>query len=96
MLQLQGNHTQLPWTGVLPAAVDQLLHRELGLHYGNKFDSLPVGGGLHPLPPPLLLDRVSVRIQVVEGFSLCGLRISCLLFVNDVVHLTRWGPPART
>ncbi|KAL4006357.1 guanylate cyclase activator 1 [Sarotherodon galilaeus] len=55
--------------------------------------SFLVGDGLHqgcPLSPILFvifMDRISRRSQVAEGFHLGGLRISSLLFTDDVVLL---------
>uniref|UniRef100_A0A3P8RJK0 Reverse transcriptase domain-containing protein n=1 Tax=Astatotilapia calliptera TaxID=8154 RepID=A0A3P8RJK0_ASTCA len=60
---------------------------------GNKLDSFPVGDGLRqgcPLSPILFIifmDRISRCSQVAEGFHFVGLRISSLLFADDVVLL---------
>uniref|UniRef100_A0A669C209 Reverse transcriptase domain-containing protein n=1 Tax=Oreochromis niloticus TaxID=8128 RepID=A0A669C209_ORENI len=64
---------------------------------GNKSDSFPVGDGLRqgcPLSPILFIifmDRISRRSQVAEGFHFGGLRISSLLFADDVVLMASSG-----
>uniref|UniRef100_A0A669BJZ3 Reverse transcriptase domain-containing protein n=1 Tax=Oreochromis niloticus TaxID=8128 RepID=A0A669BJZ3_ORENI len=64
---------------------------------GNKSDSFLVGDGLRqgcPLSPVLFIifmDRISRRSQVAEGFRFGGLRISSLLFADDVVLLASSG-----
>uniref|UniRef100_A0A669BS49 Reverse transcriptase domain-containing protein n=1 Tax=Oreochromis niloticus TaxID=8128 RepID=A0A669BS49_ORENI len=64
---------------------------------GNKSDSFLVGDGLRqgcPLSPILFIifiDRISRRSLVAEGFHLGGLRISSLLFSEDVVLLASSG-----
>uniref|UniRef100_A0A669EXX2 Reverse transcriptase domain-containing protein n=1 Tax=Oreochromis niloticus TaxID=8128 RepID=A0A669EXX2_ORENI len=64
---------------------------------GNKSDSFPVGDGLRqgcPLSPVLFIifmDRISRRSQVAEGLHFGGLRISSLLFADDVVLLASSG-----
>uniref|UniRef100_A0A3Q3CXU9 Reverse transcriptase domain-containing protein n=1 Tax=Haplochromis burtoni TaxID=8153 RepID=A0A3Q3CXU9_HAPBU len=64
---------------------------------GNKLDSFLVGDGLRQgCPLSLILfiifmDRISRRSQVAEGFHFGGLRISSLLFTDDVVLLASSG-----
>uniref|UniRef100_A0A3B4FLA9 Reverse transcriptase domain-containing protein n=1 Tax=Pundamilia nyererei TaxID=303518 RepID=A0A3B4FLA9_9CICH len=86
-------------SGPLLRAIRSLYNRckSLVCIAGNKSDSFPVGDGLRqgcPLSPILFIifmDRISRRSQVAEGFHFGGLRISSLIFADDVVLLASLG-----
>ena len=85
--------------GPLLRAVQSLYKRSESLVRiaGCKSDSFPVGVGLRqgcPLSPILFItfmDRISRRSQGAEGFQFGGVRISSLLFADDVVLLAPSG-----
>uniref|UniRef100_A0A669C5T3 Reverse transcriptase domain-containing protein n=1 Tax=Oreochromis niloticus TaxID=8128 RepID=A0A669C5T3_ORENI len=86
-------------SGPLLQAIQSLYNRCKSLVHiaGNKSNSFPVGDGLRqgsPLSPILFIifmDRISRHSQVVEGLHFGGLRISSLLFTDDVVLLASSG-----